>query len=300
MIDVRVADIMRREVERVEPDAPLEAVVERLRERRVSCVVVCDGDTPVGIISAKDTVSAKLEPRGEGPPRTAADVMTTPVHAIASSEAATRAATALVVHSVRQLPVVDASGALLGLVAEGELLRACGRRNEQLEELSTIDPVTGLYTRRTITEVLEREWGRARRHDTPLTVLMADLDHFKQVNDTYGHVAGDAVLRGVSQLLARQLRGTDVAGRYGGEEILVVLSQSGTQGGAVVAERWREAAEGASFRSGDVSQVSITVSIGVAALRPDHRNPEQLVHAADSVLYRAKNLGRNRVEIDEN
>ncbi|MBW2281031.1 MAG: GGDEF domain-containing protein [Deltaproteobacteria bacterium] len=199
-------------------------------------------------------------------------------------------------HAIRQLPVVDASGALVGVVGESDILRAFARRNEQLHELATIDAITGLQTRRSITDSLQVEWERCRRHHTQLTVMMADLDHFKKINDTYGHAAGDAVLTGVSEILRGQLRATDKAGRYGGEEILVVLSQSGLQGGAIVAERWRAAAQRAAFRSGG-AEVSVTVSIGVASVRTDHRAPEDLVGAADALLYRAKNAGRNRVEI---
>ncbi len=297
MIDVHVGDIMRREVETVAPESPLEAVVERLCERGVSCVVVCDRGKPVGIVRLKDAVGAQIEGRPGESPRAVAAVMRSPVRAIESTESVVRAATAVMLDSIRELPVIDASGSLVGLVGEGDLLRVYAQRYEQIKELSTIDPVTGLHTRRSITDVLTREWQRARRYDTQLAVMMADLDHFKRINDTYGHPAGDAVLNGVSKLLMRNLRATDAAGRYGGEEILVVLSQIGVQSGAIVAERWRKAAQRASFRAGDAREISVTVSIGVASIRSDYRSPEELVGAADSMLYRAKNSGRNRVEI---
>jgi diguanylate cyclase (GGDEF)-like protein len=172
-------------------------------------------------------------------------------------------------------------------------------KNAMLARMSTTDPVTGLRTRRYVAEVLNIEWIRARRYRTPLSVMMADLDHFKRVNDQYGHPAGDAVLRGVSDVLRQTLRAPDVAGRYGGEELLVILPQTEAAGAAQMAERWREAVEKATFRSPDGQSVGVTVSIGVAAFDAAHASPEDLVSDADAALYRAKNGGRNRVETAE-
>ncbi|MCG8589236.1 MAG: diguanylate cyclase [Proteobacteria bacterium] len=170
-------------------------------------------------------------------------------------------------------------------------------KNETLARLSTTDAVTGLRTRRYVTDVLSIEFLRAKRYGTPLSVLMADLDHFKQVNDHYGHPAGDTVLRGVSSLLIHPLRASDVAGRYGGEEILAILPQNESDGAAILAERWRQSVEEASFESPDGRSVSVTLSIGVAAYRPEMTEPENLISAADNALYCAKDNGRNRVEV---
>jgi len=169
-------------------------------------------------------------------------------------------------------------------------------KNETLERLSSTDALTGLRTRRYVKEVLSIEFLRARRYESPLAVMMADLDRFKQVNDTYGHPAGDAVLRGVSALLLSQLRATDVAGRYGGEELLVVLAQSELEGAALLAERWREAVESTPFDCGEGQRVATKISIGLAAYDPEMKSPDDLVAAADAALYRAKQNGRNRVE----
>jgi diguanylate cyclase (GGDEF)-like protein len=169
-------------------------------------------------------------------------------------------------------------------------------KNSMLARLSTTDPVTGLRTRRYAAEVLNIEWIRARRYRTPLSVMMADLDHFKHVNDKYGHPAGDAVLRGVSDVLRQTLRAPDVSGRYGGEEILVILPQTDLQGAVQMAERWRQQVEAASFRAPDGRSVGVTVSIGVATFDAAQAMPDDLVAAADAALYRAKDAGRNRVE----
>jgi diguanylate cyclase (GGDEF)-like protein len=170
-------------------------------------------------------------------------------------------------------------------------------KNETLERLSSTDALTGLRTRRYVQEVLSIEFLRARRYDSPLAVMMADLDHFKNVNDTYGHPAGDAVLRGVSALLLSELRATDVAGRYGGEELLVILAQSDLKGAMLLAERWRETVHSTHFDCGEGQQVDANISIGLAAYDPEMKSPDDLVAAADAALYRAKEKGRNRVEM---
>jgi len=168
-------------------------------------------------------------------------------------------------------------------------------KNETLGRLSTTDGLTGLRTRRYVSEVLSIEFLRARRYGAPLAVLMADLDHFKQVNDSYGHPAGDAVLRGVSTLLLDRLRATDVAGRYGGEEIIVILAQNGLEGASTLAERWRSDVESGRFEAPDGTEISARISIGVAVFDPEMKSPDDLVGSADSALYRAKAKGRNCV-----
>ena len=174
-------------------------------------------------------------------------------------------------------------------------------KNEQLSQLSTTDPLTGLRNRRFIDEILNIELLRARRYETPLTVVMADIDHFKQVNDAHGHQAGDAVLRAMADVLRRSLRASDVGGRYGGEEFLVVLTQNEPDGGRRFAERWRQAVESTCVELPDGARVEVTISVGVAgAVGPRCEAPE-LVAAADAALYAAKQCGRNRVctsEID--
>ncbi len=171
-------------------------------------------------------------------------------------------------------------------------------KNATLERLSTIDALTGLRTRHYAIEFLRYEFLRARRYRSPLAVLMADLDHFKGVNDTHGHQTGDAVLRGVADLLLGVTRETDVAARYGGEELLLVLGHNTTEGGRVMAERWRESVAKAVFEGPEGQRAQVSISAGIAQLRDDIESPEALVAAADRALYRAKQNGRNRVEVE--
>ncbi len=172
-------------------------------------------------------------------------------------------------------------------------------KNEMLARVSTTDAVTGLRTRRYVSEVLHIEWIRARRYRTPLSVMMLDLDHFKRVNDVYGHQAGDLVLRGVSEIVDHELRACDVAGRYGGEELIAVLPQTPLGGAVPLGERCRQAIEAARFRTADGQEIQVTVSIGISAATAAHRVPDDLVAEADAALYRAKDSGRNRIEFAE-
>jgi two-component system cell cycle response regulator len=170
------------------------------------------------------------------------------------------------------------------------------RKNEALERLSTTDELTGLRNRRFLMESLSREFMRARRFRTPLTALMFDIDHFKQVNDQFGHQAGDAVLRGVAGLFLTQTRSTDTVGRYGGEEIVVILTQTGIGGGRAYGEICRANVEETPFVIPGSKPITVTISAGVATFTPKMKTPADLLAAADEAVYRAKASGRNRVE----
>jgi len=170
-----------------------------------------------------------------------------------------------------------------------------------LEEESTTDALTGIRNRRYYDERFEDEVVRARRYDAPLSLLMLDIDHFKKVNDQYGHAAGDRVLRAFGALLRERVRYPDVAARVGGEELAVLLPNTGIKGAAMMAERLRHEVEQSSVPSAGgsdaPSSLRFTVSVGVAMLERDDASAEQLAKRADEALYRAKYEGRNRVVV---
>ena len=162
--------------------------------------------------------------------------------------------------------------------------------NKELEALATTDGLTGLKNRRTFGGKLAEEHARAVRYHQPLSLLLLDVDKFKQYNDTFGHPAGDAVLRQVAQALEHSARDTDVAARYGGEEFVLILPQTDEAGAQVFAERLRE-----TIAAQDWTLRPITVSIGVSTLTLDTPTPESLTECADKALYCSKEAGRNRV-----
>jgi len=144
-------------------------------------------------------------------------------------------------------------------------------------------------------ETLEREVRRAHRHGRTLAVIIADLDHFKFFNDTFGHDAGDALLRELGALLQQQVRGSDIACRYGGEEFTVVLAETASEAVRPRAEQVREAIKGLRVKYGQRSLPNITISLGVAVFPEHGATPHDLLLAADAALYRAKQQGRDRV-----
>ncbi len=165
----------------------------------------------------------------------------------------------------------------------------------KLDELASHDGLTGLYNHRMFYKLLEDELARAKRFNRPVSLLMIDIDHFKQVNDTYGHQAGDAIIKGLGNLLGRQARTIDRVCRYGGEEITVILAETENTAALGIAERLRAAVEQESFDIGNNHIVHITVSIGFAAWPVQATSGDELVSAADAAMYAAKQAGRNRV-----
>ncbi len=163
--------------------------------------------------------------------------------------------------------------------------------------LATVDPLTGIANRQAVLARLDEELLRANRYRRQLSVIIIDLDHFKRLNDAHGHAAGDAVLRHVGQRLAASVRSVDVAGRYGGEEFLVVLPETGPDAAASLAEKLRRVVGGAEVRLPDGELVSVTLSAGVAGGTGDVLDLDALVRDADAALYSAKALGRDQVYV---
>jgi diguanylate cyclase (GGDEF)-like protein len=160
---------------------------------------------------------------------------------------------------------------------------------------ASTDSLTGLHNRRSFGELAQRVYEQALRYDHPLSVLMLDIDHFKQVNDYFGHQAGDYVLRIVAYHCLATLRAVDVIGRYGGEEIAMILPETDSDQAYSVAERLRHTLAQAIIPT-EQGTLQITVSLGVAtAAPPDHLPLETLIDYADQALYQAKRAGRNRV-----
>lgn len=167
--------------------------------------------------------------------------------------------------------------------------------NEMLKQLSNTDPLTLLYNRRYMTDMLEKEMQRAVRKGTHLTLAMIDIDHFKRVNDQYGHQNGDQVLVTVADLTRVGLRSYDFAARYGGEEFVMILPDAGHEDALMIAERLRSRIQIHSF-TGALKSLKVTVSIGVATYPTDFiTTVNDLIRESDEAMYRAKVAGRNRV-----
>ncbi|WP_448546550.1 sensor domain-containing diguanylate cyclase [Thalassotalea fusca] len=166
--------------------------------------------------------------------------------------------------------------------------------NKQLEHLATIDPLTQLFNRRKLDEILAYEFSRAKRYQLPLTIAMLDIDHFKSVNDNYGHAVGDHVLKQTASLLKKTVRTSDIVARFGGEEFCLVLQSCPAETATAFLDRIRLEIASLSFTAEGI-EFSITSSFGFAALSEETLTAETLVNQADEALYQAKASGRNKV-----
>jgi diguanylate cyclase (GGDEF)-like protein len=168
------------------------------------------------------------------------------------------------------------------------------RLHQQLSQLAVTDPLTGIYNRRYFFEMAEKEFQQAIRYKRPFSVIMFDLDLFKKVNDTFGHAKGDEILKIVVARCAGQMRETDIFGRYGGEEFVIALLETGAEEALALAERLRQALDSHPVED-EAMPMLVTASFGVATLAPGLANLMQLLNRADVALYRVKQSGRNQV-----
>ncbi|MBM4288238.1 MAG: GGDEF domain-containing protein [Deltaproteobacteria bacterium] len=181
------------------------------------------------------------------------------------------------------------------------LTQRVAEAQKKLVELTTVDDLTQLYNRRYFFERLHQEVERAKRYQRPLSCVILDIDNFKKVNDTLGHLSGDQVLRDISSIIKSTCRQCDLAGRYGGEELIILLPETELEGAMTIAERIRQRVEQHQTVDGKGETIAVTVSLGVASLAPqeieDLDKDERLIQYADDALLLAKKEGRNRVKL---
>jgi diguanylate cyclase (GGDEF)-like protein len=178
-----------------------------------------------------------------------------------------------------------------------DAINGIARTLAETHAAATVDRLTGVNNRQALVAELLDEVGRANRYDRPLSLAFVDIDHFKQVNDTHGHHAGDVVLRGVAQTLRANLRATDIIGRYGGEEFMLLLTETRVDDAAALAEKLRSLVERARFAVDGRTSLGVTVSIGIASGQGAQVRMDTLVRDADAAMYSAKSLGRNQTYI---
>lgn len=179
------------------------------------------------------------------------------------------------------------------------LTRKLDTANQELKRLSSLDGLTGIANRRHFDETLEREWRRSMRQGAEFSILLCDVDNFKQYNDSLGHQAGDDCLRQIAQALTGAMdRGGDLVARYGGEEFAVILPETSLSGGEIVAERMRQTIENLQIPHPNAPSGRVTISVGLASgIAMPETDPSKLVKTADRALYNAKNQGRNCVRL---
>lgn len=201
---------------------------------------------------------------------------------------------------VRVTPIRDEHGEIIGAVevfSDNSQQKAALEEIERLRQLALLDPLTGVGNRRFIESVTHARLEELRRYGWPFGVVLADIDHFKAVNDTFGHLTGDEVLRMVARTLAYNVRAFDAVGRWGGEEFAIVVQNVSAGMLSVITERLRMLVEQSTLSTNSAT-VRVTVSLGVAVARSDD-TPLSLFDRADQMLYQSKQHGRNRVSVEE-
>jgi diguanylate cyclase (GGDEF)-like protein len=316
---------MNRDVLRSEPDAPLADVVAQMNSNSQSAVVVCEEETPVGVITERDVV-AVLDLCLQGHSFSAvqaADVMAHPVHTLPETSTMIEVIRVMNERRFRRVPIVDDKNQLTGIVNLLELQEAMNfaleRRgrdleaavmertaelqaaNAQLEELSISDGLTGLLNRRAMTKKLEELHALSGRYGNAYSVILLDIDHFKNYNDSLGHLKGDDAIRALAKLLESTVRVLDNVYRYGGEEFLIIMPETDELNVSYAAERIRSETEAVGIPHPASSAADVlTVSIGHASVTrrtlDSFESWRDVIDEADKALYRAKAAGRNRVD----
>jgi two-component system, cell cycle response regulator len=192
---------------------------------------------------------------------------------------------------LRNGDLIKIGGAILKFLSGGNIESLF---HEEIYRMTIVDGLTQVHNKRYFMEFLDREMARCSRYDRPLALLLFDIDHFKQINDLHGHLAGDHVLKRMAEMIAKHVRKEEAFARYGGEEFAIIMPETNGERARIFAEKIRRMVESTPFVYED-REIQVTVSIGIAQMK-QHREPMSFIRAADEKLYAAKNGGRNRVE----
>ena len=200
-------------------------------------------------------------------------------------------------HSKEKNEIYKLKVAILKMVeALDQHIRQLQRERESFENLAFTDPLTGLYNRRMFLEIAKKKLNEAKRYSEPLSIIMLDIDHFKRINDTYGHDIGDVALKFLASILKNNVRASDIIARWGGEEFIILLPKTELKQAYKVAEKIRRIVEMSTIELPDGERLRFTISLGVSSFA-GYEDLEELIKQADIALYEAKRKGRNRTEI---
>jgi len=271
-VSIRISSLMTRDLVTAQIDDDYHVVFMLMKTNGVRHIPILDGELIAGIVSIRDLTGFYQ-------------------HALESDFADAREE----IDSLKRLIHLSADDVLDSLFAQ----------LNQYKELSLTDHLTGLYNKRYFTRRLQEETARALRYSQDLTLIFCDIDHFKQINDNYGHEVGDRVLRQIGAVLAGEmgefqavsrLRKSDIIARYGGEEFVMILPETKPEHATVAAEKMRTAVSNQSFTAAG-AEFSVTMSFGIAGVSSDVRDPAEFIRRADLAMYQAKENGRNRIEV---
>jgi diguanylate cyclase (GGDEF)-like protein len=298
---IRIESLMEKHVITAARSDSVLVLAEKLRTHRIGALVIVDDDFfPEGIVTERDMVRAFLKFKEQTFDKKAHEIMHSPVLGVTPGESIETAADLMAEKMVRRVPVVE-NNRLVGIISFEDIANALEESNaqlraqaEELREKANRDSLTGLYNKGFLFEQLDYHIELAKRSNEAMAVLMIDIDHFKKVNDTHGHLCGDEVLRELAAIFRERMRAVNVAGRYGGEEFTIIAPMSTFQSARYMAERLRKTVEGHGFQWRG-KKIRITVSIGVSLWNKHVKSGKEMIQIADDAMYDAKKGGRNRV-----
>lgn len=285
-----LSDNPARSIQRIDPMATIAETAQKLLRLGIGALVVTDEERHLlGIVSERDLVHVVAYFDQELVQKPVTDIMTKEVVTCTSDDEVGFVLRLMNTNAIRHIPILE-DGQLIDMISIRELTKAY----EVLQVEANIDPLTELSNRRPFLKTMATEFARARRTGNPLSIAMIDLDHFKRVNDTYGHDAGDKVLRAISDILILEFRSIDLIGRLGGEEFAVVFPETDLTGAQIACDRLRRTIERTAIEI-DGGEIHVTASIGIAGVSEHTSCENAILKDADKVLYKAKSAGRNRV-----
>ncbi len=268
-----------------------------MTKNRISCVVVRKSNKPVGVLSERSVVRWLADTKKVNSP--VKEVMRNPAVCIEPRKTVMEALSLMRENHIRRL-VITQKGEIVGLVTQSDLLEATVRllsqtesKKEEYKTIAQKDLLTGLFSRNYFETVFKREAERIKRYGGLLSVVIFDLDNFKEINDTFGHSAGDKTLKEAGKIIESFSRGADIVARYGGDEFIVLLPGVGTRGPKVYAERVRKNVE----EYFQAKPVKLTVSAGLCKWTLKINTAKRMVKKADRCLYYAKKKGKNIVQV---
>jgi len=285
-----LAEKPKKQVEGILPSAKLQDAATKLIDLKIGALVVFEqSGRMVGIVSERDLLPVVANPEGRLANTCVETVMTRDVITCRPDDEVGRLLQLMGAHSIRHVPIVEDTE-VIDIVSIRELTTAY----DLLRKEADTDPLTALPNRRSFLQKLEVEYARATRFKHQLAVAMIDIDHFKAVNDTYGHDAGDRVLLATAAMLMTEFRTIDLVGRLGGEEFAAIFPETDIRRAKVACQRLLDTVEAYTLSIGG-KQIRITASIGLAGVSAATREGKCILRQADESLYDAKRSGRNRL-----
>ncbi|MBP7791949.1 MAG: GGDEF domain-containing protein [Candidatus Goldbacteria bacterium] len=303
----KVEQIMLKDVLKANKNDTILYVCELMDKHHLGAVVIVDSnDSPIGIVTESDIIKSLIAYKEKTHLLPAGDIMSAPLVTLSPEDDIEFAFIQLALNRIRRLPVVK-DNKLVGLISYMDISNALRKNLYRLQEKTEVleikaitDPLTGLYNKNYINEQLKSFFSLSKRTNQPMAIIMIDVDHFKSINDKYGHLCGDEVLKKISGILKEKTREINVIGRYGGDEFIILGPISDYKSAFYMTERLRNIIENTPFYYDDNKRkFNVTISAGIAIWNYKIKNCKELLKLADMALYLAKNSGRNQVRMSD-